>query len=190
MSHDLLIRQIQKHVPLSDADIDVLKSLSRIKKVRKRQFVSEQGEICRYENFVAEGCLRCYHIDPKGVEHVVQFAVEGWWVSDLRSFKTESPADFSVEAIEASTLIQFRLRDLEELYRRIPALERFFRTMFEYALIAAQKRIVDSYSEDAKQRYLEFRQRHPDIEKRVPNYMIASFLGITPEFLSRIRQDN
>jgi len=190
MSYDLLIRQIRRHVALSDPDADILRSLTRVKKVRKRQFVSEQGEICRYENFVVEGCLRCYHIDGKNAEHIVQFAVEGWWISDLRSFMTESPADFTVEAIEPSTLIQFGRKEVEELYRRLPALERFFRVMLQNALVASQRRIVDSYSEDAKRRYAEFRERHPDIEKRVPLYMIASYLGITPEFLSRIRQDH
>lgn len=190
MSHDSLIAHIRRHVPLSDGDAEILKSHSRLKRVRKRQFVSEQGEVCRYENFVAEGCLRCYHIDAKGVERTVQFAVEGWWVADLRSFLTEAPADFTVEAVEASLLIQFGRREMEELYRRIPALERFFRILVQNALVASQKRIVDAFGEDAKTRYADFRRHYPEIEKRVPLYMIASYLGIAPESLSRIRQES
>ncbi len=189
MPHDLLIRNIRKRVDLDDAGARAIVELTRVKKVRKRQFVSEQGEVCRYENFVAEGCLRSYHVDAQGKEHIAQFAVEEWWISDLRSFITRTPADFTVEAVEPSTLIQFGREELEELYRRVPALERFFRLILQNAYAAAQKRIVESYSEDARRRYAEFRARYPDLEKRVPQYMIASYLGISPESLSRIRRE-
>lgn len=189
MPHDLLIRNIRKRVDLDDAGARAIVELTRVKKVRKRQFVSEQGEVCRYENFVAEGCLRSYHVDAQGKKHIAQFAVEEWWISDLRSFITRTPADFTVEAVEPSTLIQFGREELEELYRPVPALERFFRLILQNAYAAAQKRIVESYSEDARRRYAEFRARYPDLEKRVPQYMIASYLGISPESLSRIRRE-
>jgi CRP-like cAMP-binding protein len=188
MSYDSLIAYINEYVSLTQDEIDTLKSLTRIKDVRKRQFVVEQGEICRYENFVAEGCLRCYHLDEEGHEHVVQFAVENWWIADLQSFLRQSPANFSVDAIEPSVLIQFEYSDLQELYKKIPKLERFFRLITQNAYLAAQQRIIVLHSKDAGKRYIEFRNRYPDIEKRVPQYMVASYLGITPEFLSKIRR--
>lgn len=188
MAYGPLITYLERYISLDNQEIEVLKSLTRIKKVRKRQFVAEQGEICRYENYVVEGCLRCYHTDEEGTEHIVQFAVDDWWISDLHSFLTQSPANFSVDAIEPSVLIQFGYDDLQELYERIPKLNQFFRLIIQNAFVASQKRIVASYSKDAGKRYIEFRNRYPNIEKRVPNYMVASYLGITPEFLSKIRR--
>lgn len=188
MSYDSLIKYIEDYISLNKKEIDILKSMTRIKKVRKRQFIVEQGEVCRYENYVVEGCLRCYHLDEEGQEHIVQFAVEDWWIADLQSFLTQSPANFSVDALEPSILIQFGHNELQELYNRIPKLERFFRLIIQNAFVASQKRIVASYSKDAGKRYIEFRNRYPNIETRVPQYMVASYLGITPEFLSKIRR--
>ena len=188
MSYDPLIKYIAEYISLNEKEIDILKSLTRIKKVRKRQFVVEQGEVCRYENYVVEGCLRCYHLDENGQEHIVQFAVDDWWIADLQSFLTQSPANFSVDALEPSVLIQFGYNELQELYNKIPKLERFFRLIIQNAFVASQKRIVASYSKDAGKRYIAFRNRYPNIENRVPQYMVASYLGITPEFLSKIRR--
>lgn len=188
MGYANLIQYISEYVSLNDGEVEILKALTRIKEVRRKQFVAEQGEVCRFENYVIEGCLRCYHTDEEGKEHVVQFAVEDWWIADLQSFLTQSPANFSVDAIEPSVLIQFGYNNLQELYRKIPKLERFFRLIIQNAFVASQKRIVASYSNDAGKRYIVFRNRYPNIEKRVPQYMIASYLGITPEFLSKIRR--
>jgi len=188
MMYNSLLEYIDGYITLDEEEVEILKSHTRIKKVRKKQFVVEQGEICRYENYVVEGCLRCYHLDEDGNEHIVQFAVEDWWIADLQSFLTQSPANFSVDALEPSTLIQFEYNKLQELYNRIPKLDRFFRLIIQNAYIASQQRIVTSYSKDAGKRYIEFRNRYPNIEQRVPQYMIASYLGITPEFLSKIRR--
>lgn len=188
MSYKSILEYIGHYVTLTDREVEIVKSLTRIKKVRKGQFVAEQGEICRYENFVVEGCLRCYHVDEDGKEHIVQFAVENWWISDLHSFLTQSPAHFSVDAIEPSVLVQFGYDDLQELYQKVPKLERFFRLIIQNAFIASQKRVISTFSQDAGKRYIEFRNRYPDIESRVPQYMIASYLGVSPEFLSKIRQ--
>lgn len=188
MDYKPLIKYIEEYISLREGDIDTIKSLTRVKEVRKKQFIAEQGEICRYENFVVKGCLRCYHTDEEGNEHVVQFAAENWWISDLQSFLTQSPANFSVDALEPSVLIQFGYNELQELYERVPKLDRFFRLIIQNAFVASQNRIVASYSKDAGKRYIEFRNKYPNIEKRVPQYMIASYLGITPEFLSKIRR--
>lgn len=188
MSYESILEYIDHYITLTDKEIEIMRSLTRIKSVRKGQFVAEQGEICRYENFVVKGCLRCYHVDEAGKEHVVQFAVEEWWISDLHSFLTQSPAHFNVDAIEPSVLVQFGYHELQELYQQVPKFERFFRLIIQNAFIASQKRVISTFSQDAENRYLEFRNRYPDIESRVPQYMIASYLGISPEFLSKIRQ--
>ncbi|MDX1636591.1 MAG: Crp/Fnr family transcriptional regulator [Balneolaceae bacterium] len=186
--YEPLLEYIDEYISLESDEIDILASLTRTKRVRRRQFLAEQGEICRYENFVVEGCLRCYHLDEDGKEHVVQFAVEDWWISDMQSFLTQSPAHFNVDSVEPSVVIQFGYKELQELFRRVPKFERFFRLIIQNAFIATQKRIVASYSKDAGKRYIEFKNRYPDIEKRVPQYMVASYLGISPEFLSKIRR--
>lgn len=188
MSYESILEYIDHYITLTDKEIEIMRSLTRIKSVRKGQFVAEQGEICRYENFVVKGCLRCYHVDEAGKEHVVQFAVEEWWISDLHSFLTQSPAHFNVDAIEPSVLVQFGYHELQELYQQVPKFERFFRLIIQNAFIASQKRVISTFSQDAENRYLEFKNRYPDIESRVPQYMIASYLGISPEFLSKIRQ--
>lgn len=188
MKHDTILNYIERYITLSDPEIELFKSMTKVKKLRKRQFVAEAGEVCLYENFVNKGCLRCYYVDSEGSEHTVQFAIENWWISDLHSFLTQSPAHYSVEAVEPSEVIQIRYDDLQELYQSVPKFERFFRLIIQRAFVAAQQRIIDSYSKDARQRYVEFLGKYPEIERRVPQYMIASYLGITPEFLSKIRR--
>lgn len=188
MSYDSLLKYIDRHITLTGREIEIVKSLTRIKKVRKRQYIVEQGETAQFENFVVEGCLRCYHVDENDTEHIIQFAVEEWWITDLHSFLSRTSANFSVDAIEPSMLIQFEYDNLQKLYLEIPKFERFFRLIIQNAFITSQKRIIDSYSKDAEKRYLDFRNRYSDIEHRVPQYMIASYLGISPEFLSKIRR--
>lgn len=183
-----IIDYVSNYINLDNSEIETFKSLTGYKKLRKRQFLVEQGEVCRYENFVINGCLRCYYVDREGDEHIVQFAVENWWIADLQSFLTQSPAQFNVDAIEPSELIQIEYQHLQQLYREVPKFERFFRLIIQNAFVASQRRIIASFSRDAESRYLEFKQRYPDIEQRVPQYMIASYLGITPEFLSKIRK--
>lgn len=187
MSYNAVVKHIHNYVTLSDSDIKALKSLTRIKEVRKRQFIVEQGEICRHESFVTRGCLRCYYADEDGNEHIVHFAIEDWWVADLNSFLTQSPARFSIDAIEPSEVIQIDHQNRQQLLERAPKFERYFRLIVQNAFVASQQRIIDSYSKDATKRYHEFKKRYPNIENRVPQYMIASYLGITPEFLSNIR---
>lgn len=188
MNYNSISEYINRYITLTDQEVNIFQSLSRTKKLRKRQFLVEEGEICRYENFVTNGCLRCYYVDPDGNEHIVQFAIEGWWIADLHSFLRQSPAHFNVDAIEPSEVIQIEYGNLQELYQRVPKFERFFRLIIQRAFIAAQERIMDSYSKDARRRYIEFSDRYPEIERRVPQYMLASYLGISAEFLSKIRR--
>ena len=122
-----------------------------------------------------------------GQEHVVMFSIEDWWTSDLGSFIAQKPADFNVQCIENTTVVQFTYENLEKLYTQIPKLERLFRKIVERAFVASQKRVIRNFSLTAKERYVIFKKTYPKIDQRVPQYMIASYLGITKEFLSKIK---
>ncbi|GHM99102.1 cyclic nucleotide-binding protein [Cytophagales bacterium WSM2-2] len=159
----------------------------KARKFLKGQYVVQQGDVCRTENFVLSGCLKTFYIDQEGQEHIVMLAIENWWTSDLGSFINQAPADFNVQCLENSEVLQITYEDLEQVFLEIPKLERFFRIIIQRAFAAAQKRIVNNFSLPAKERYLKFREQYPQIEQRVPQYMIASYLGITKEFLSKIR---
>jgi CRP-like cAMP-binding protein len=178
---------IKQYIELTPEEESLLLSRIRIKKYLKNQFVVQNGDVCRYENFVLSGCLKTFYIDNEGQEHIVMFAIENWWTADLGSFITQSPADLNVQCLENSELVQVHYNDLQQLYIDIPKLERFFRIIIQKAFVSAQKRIINNFSLPAMDRYLQFREQYPQIEQRVPQYMIASYLGITKEFLSKIR---
>ena len=182
-----LFDYIANFTPLTSEEQSLLAAKVRIRKFLKGQFVVQNGDICQYENFVLSGSLKTFYIDNEGQEHIVMFAVENWWTADLGSFISQSPADFNVQCLENSVLAQIRFEDLQQLYLDIPKLERFFRIIIEKAFVSSQKRVINNFSLPAKERYLKFREQYPQIEQRVPQYMIASYLGITKEFLSKIR---
>jgi CRP-like cAMP-binding protein len=169
-----------------EEETDLLSKI-RIKKYAKGQFVVRSGDVCKYENFVLSGCLKTFYTDNEGQEHMIMFAIENWWTADLGSFITQTPADLNVQCLEDSELAQLYYNDLQQLYARIPGLERFFRVIIQTAFVAAQKRIINNFTLPAAERYLQFRRQYPEIEQRVPQYLIASYLGITKEFLSNIR---
>jgi len=176
-----------KVIDLSNQDIEILSQRTIYRKYLKGQFIVQQGDICRYENFVVKGCLKTFYVDAEGQEHIVMFAIENWWTADLGSFITQTPADYNVQCLENTEVIQFSFDELENLYAHIPKLERFFRLIIQKAFVASEKRIVGNLTLPARERYLKFREQYPDIDQRVPQYMIASYLGITKEFLSKIR---
>jgi len=178
---------IGRYTQLTSDEQSVFLAKIKFRKYLKGQFVVQNGDICRYENFVLSGCLKAFYIDNEGHEHIVMFAIEDWWTSDLGSFITQTAADLNVQCLEDSELIQISYSDLQQLYIEIPKLERFFRIIIQNAFVAAQKRIVNNLSLPAMERYIQFRDQYPKIEQRVPQYMVASYLGITKEFLSKIR---
>ena len=153
----------------------------------KDQYLVQQGDVCKHISFIVKGCAKQFYASPDGLEHILMFAIEDWWASDMGSFITQTPADYNVQCIEQTELIQLNYIDLEELFLKIPKLERCFRKITERSLVASQKRIVRNFSKTAKERYLFFKENYPTIESRIPQYMLASYLGITKEFLSRIK---
>lgn len=182
-----LLNYIDKFVSLTTEEKDFLISKVSYRKYLKGQFIVQQGDICKYQGFVLSGCTKTFYTDEDGQEHIIMFAIEDWWTSDIGSFITQTAADFNVQCLENTELIMFSIDNIEDLYKNIPKLERLFRQLIERALVASQKRIIRSFSLTAKDRYIYFRNQYPKIEQRIPQYMIASYLGITKEFLSKIK---
>ena len=178
---------ISRYIQLTPEEQSVFLSKVKFRKYLKGQFVVQEGDICRYESFVLSGCLKTFYLDKQGHEHIAMFAIEDWWTADLGSFISQTAADLNVQCLEDSELIQISSTDLQQLYIEIPKLERFFRIIIQNAFVAAQKRVINNLSLPAVERYVQFRKQYPKIEQRVPQYMIASYLGITKEFLSKIR---
>lgn len=188
MNVDLILKNISRHIRLDEAEKDFFVSLLRVKHLKRKEVLFREGEVAGFECFVNKGCLRTYSIDPKGTEHIVMFAIEDWWTSDLYSFLTKTPATFTIDALEESEVLQLSREGIEQLYERVPKFERFFRIMFQNAYLAQQQRINQNLSQPAEERYLRFIAKYPQIEQRVPQKQIASYLGITPEFLSMLRK--
>ena len=182
-----LLDYINKHVSLTKEEESTLLSHITFRKYLKGQYILQQGDICRYECYVISGCTKTFYLDDDGQEHIIMFSIEDWWAADMGSFIDQTPADFNIQCLENTELVMFSYDTIEDLYIRVPKLERFFRRIIEKAFIASQKRIVRNFSLTAKEQYLHFRQQYPEIEQRIPQYMIASYLGITKEFLSKIK---
>lgn len=185
---ELIKKHISQFIHLTDEEFDFFLSLTKSRKLRKRQYLLQAGDICRYESFVTQGCLRAYSVDEKGKEHIVQFAIEDWWIADLNSFLTQTPAIYNIDALEDSELIQIDKNALEQIYSCLPQFERFFRIKIQKAFTALQSRLNDSLSGTAADRYLSFVSKYPLFEQRLPQHQVASYLGISAEFLSKIRQ--
>lgn len=182
-----LIDYINRVVKLTDAEIDILLDHISYRKMLKGQYYLQQGDICKYSGFLVSGCTKTFYVDDDGLEHIVMFSVEDWWTSDMGSFIEQKPADYNVQCLENTSLIQFTYEQQQKLLQHIPKLERFFRIIIERAFVASQKRIIRNLSMSAKDRYIFFRNEYPHIEQRIPQYLIASYLGITKEFLSKIK---
>lgn len=151
--------------------------------------ILQEGLPCRHYTFVVEGCFRMYAIDDKGTEHNIQFAAENDWIADIGSFHSGKPSRVFIEAIEASEIIQIEQQDLYFLYLHVPKLDRIFKVIIENKFVELQNRVLQNISSTAQQRYLSFLEQYPNLSRRLPNIQIASYLGITPEFLSKIRKD-
>ncbi len=185
---EVLFSKVEEKIKLSDIEKDICKSLFSPKKLRKRQYILQQDDICKNLIFVEKGILRSYSVDSKGNEHILQFAPEGWWISDVYSFLTGEAAVYNIEAIEDSELLLISRSSLDELYERVPKFERYFRLLSQANMVATHRRLTASLSDSADEKYLRLLSAYPNIVARVPQHMIASYLGITPETLSRVRK--
>lgn len=182
-----LLNNIRQNVDISEEEFDYFKSLFLPKKIRKKQFFLQEGEVCTYTAFVEKGLMRSYTIDSKGNDHILQFAFEGWWLTDLYSFLTNEPSIFNMDALEDSQLLLITKPDWDTMLTNVPSLERYFRILIQNNLIVTQRRLMGALSETAEEKYLRLIQTFPQCIQRVPQHMIASYLGITRETLSRVR---
>lgn len=187
MNNQPLLNYINRYISLTKEEEEFFLSKLTYRKYLKGQYILQQGDVCDKSNYIISGCTKTFIVDDKGQEHIVMFAIEDWWVSDMGSFITQTPADYHIQCIENTEVFQFSYQNQEEFLNKIPKLDRLFRKMIERALVSSQKRIVRGFSLSAKEQYLHFKENYPSIEQRVPQYMIASYLGITKEFLSKIK---
>ncbi|WP_422860258.1 Crp/Fnr family transcriptional regulator [Flagellimonas sp. S174] len=183
-----LLQHINRQTELKEKDFDVFINIFKTGDYTKNHLLIQPNQKIEHQYFVLNGCLRTYLIDSSGKEHTMQFAVENWWVSDYLAYYKKDSSIFFVECMEDCRLMRVRKSDLEEIFQTIPVIESYFRLQLENAFAAFQKRILSSLNLTAQERYSQFIKIYPDIEKRVKNYQIASYLGITPESLSRLRK--
>ncbi|SDE21892.1 cAMP-binding domain of CRP or a regulatory subunit of cAMP-dependent protein kinases [Niabella drilacis] len=189
METQFLLENIKKHVALTPAEEEKLAEVCLVKQVKKKQFFLQEGEVQRHLVFVVEGCLRSYSVDENGFEHILQFAPPGWWISDMRSSLEQTPASLNIDAVDDSQVILINIGDLQRLYKEIAFLDRFFRILSERSIATHQHRLIDSLSLTAKQRYTSFCRQYPSLITCLPQKYVASYIGITPEFLSKMLKE-
>jgi CRP-like cAMP-binding protein len=187
MNTSLILESISRYITFTEEETAFFVSLLRHKKMRKKQFLYQEGDICRYTTFVVEGCLRTYAIDKNGTERIFQFATEGCWIADIESLKNETPTLMNTDALEDSEILMISKQDMEMIYDKIPKYEHFSRMILENAYIAHQQRILQNICFTAAERYEHFLRKFPELSLRVPQNQIASYLGITPEFFSKMK---
>lgn len=180
-------KYVGRYIQLTEEEEDYFGSLLRLTRIKKRQFVVQPEFVCKYRSYVVAGAMRAYLVDNKGKEHTVVISVEDWWISDFTSYLNQEPASLFVEALEDSVLIQIDYHSEQLLLERVPKFERFFRIITQRSFAFQQKRILSNLSMTAQERYDEFIERYPAIANRVPQYALASYLGFSTEFLSKIR---
>ena len=175
-------------IALDEAEATALEAGVQEKQVKRRQFILQQGDVCQHYNFVVSGCFKMYKVDSNAEEHNLQFAIENGWIADIGSFHTGQPSELYIEALEPATVLQISKEGLLYLYTNHPKFERIFRVLMENAFVALQKRVLQNIGATAEERYVDFMHNHRQLFNRLSNVQIASYIGVTPEFLSKIRK--
>ena len=186
--YEILEKRINEKISLTAEEFDLAKTLFIPKKLRKRQYLLQEGDVCRYLAFVEKGILRSFTVDEKGNEQVIQFALEGWWIADAYSLLTGEPSTQNIDALEDAEVLLLSKQSNEILFDKIPKFERYFRFLMQNNMIALQRRLMGSLTQSAEEKYATLSRNYPDIIQRIPQHMVASYLGVTPETLSRIRK--
>lgn len=184
-----IIAYFEKYLPLSETERELILARTKQRNIKRRQMILQEGFVCKHYTFIVKGCFKMYGVDERGIEHNIQFAAENDWISDIGSFHSKKSSKLFIEAVEPSEIIQIEQQDLYFLYINIPILDRIFKVIIEKKYVELQNRLLQNISFTAQQRYVNFLEQYPNLASRLPNVQIASYLGITPEFLSKIRKD-
>lgn len=184
----VLFKDFEEILPLTDHEKVLIESKISFQKIKRKSLVLKEGKVCKLYTYIQSGCFRMYGIDDKGFSHNIQFAAEGDWIADIGSFYTQTASKLNIEAIEDCEIYQINQPDLYWLLENLPKVNRMFKVISENNFVEIQNRVLQNFSSTAEQRYLSFLEQYPHLSNRLPNTQIASYLGITPEFLSKIRK--
>lgn len=188
MNQDLLLANFRQYINLTPQEEQEVLYYTTARSFKRGDFINTEGEINRFTNFIITGSARVYYIDNDGHEHVVQLGINGWWISDFPSFITQTPATMYTEALKKTSVLAFNYDNLQTLYEKVPKMERFFRLLIQKAYASFHTRTLQALSMDAEQRYLAFAGLYPQMEQEISAKYIASYLGMSPEFLSTIKK--
>jgi len=187
---DIFRKYLEDKISLTNQDFELIESVSSFKKLRKRQYLLQEGDVCRFNAFVCRGFLRYYYVDNKGQEHIMQFAPENYWTGDRESMDSGLPSKYNVDAIEDSEILLLKKEDFELIRKTVPAFNDFVNKMLKKNVLVLQERIHVSLSLSTEEKYSNFISKYPSISNRVPLHMVASYLGVSPETLSRVRSQS
>ncbi|REC63982.1 Crp/Fnr family transcriptional regulator [Chryseobacterium pennae] len=185
---NLLYKNISRYIHLSEEEFSYFSAPFQLKNFKKKEVVLREGDYCLFEGFVLDGCFKIYYLNESGFEQTLYFAVEGWWITDVDSLINDVPSILNIEALMDSKVLMISKKDKEHLYETMPQIEKLFRIMNQQSSVALQRRILSLTGKTADKRYLEFLQKYPGLEQKLTQQQVASYLGITHEFLSKIRK--
>ncbi|WP_411973249.1 Crp/Fnr family transcriptional regulator [Sphingobacterium sp. Lzh-3] len=188
MLYENILKNVSKCITLTEEEIQIFTGLLTVRKVPKKTLLLQEGEVCQFEGYLQKGCVRIYYLDENGFEVTLAFAVEDWWISDIASFHYHTPSSLYMETLEDSELLVLTPETKETLLVDVPKFERVFRMLVQRRLTVLQNRLIHTMAKPAADRYLEFIALYPTISQRIPQYYIASYLGVSPEFVSIIRK--
>ncbi|WP_312792186.1 Crp/Fnr family transcriptional regulator [Sphingobacterium sp.] len=184
----ILFEHIEEKVHLNEKDKGLVMNFFKSKKLRKRQYLLQEGDMCKYISFVAQGLMKSYTVDEKGNEHINLFAWEGWWISDFASFIFGNEAKLNIDTIEDTTLLLLSRENYEKMLKDVPVMDRYFRILYQNSLAIKDSRLISANTHTAEEKYAMFLDTYPSISQRLPQNLIASYLGLSPETISRIKR--
>lgn len=189
MHRAAIIQHTQKFIRLDEEEQDNFLSLLQEKKLLRKEFLLHEGDLCEQSAFVLSGCLRAYSVDENGVEHILQFAPQNWWITDMFSILSGKPAHLNIDALEDSKILLLSKSNQELLYEKVPKFERYFRILIQNSTVASRQRVLDNLELSAKERFAKFCKTYPSLINSLPQKQIAAYIGVTPEFMSKMKAE-